>query len=95
MWTFGRRIAVGFGISFVLLLGIGAVAYRGADALARASYSVAHTHQVIEHVVGMLRPMLWPFTLGSTLGGLLLAGIAYVLVLSALRARRSHIEACS
>ena len=54
MWTFGRRIAVGFGISFVLLLGIGAVAYRGADALARASYSVTHTHQVIEHVVGML-----------------------------------------
>jgi methyl-accepting chemotaxis protein len=54
MWTFGRKIAVGFGISFVLLLGIGAVAYRGVDALARASYSVAHTHQVIEHVVGML-----------------------------------------
>ncbi|HEX7688570.1 MAG TPA: CHASE3 domain-containing protein [Burkholderiaceae bacterium] len=54
MWTFGRKIAVGFGISFVLLLGIGAVAYRGVDALTKASYSVTHTHQVIEHVVGML-----------------------------------------
>ena len=54
MWTFGRKIAVGFGISFVLLLGVGGVAYRGVDALAKASYSVAHTHQVIEHVVGLL-----------------------------------------
>jgi CHASE3 domain sensor protein len=54
MWTFGRKIAIGFGVSFVLLLAVGAVAYRGVDALTRASYSVTHTHQVIEHVVGML-----------------------------------------
>jgi uncharacterized protein (DUF2062 family) len=60
-------------------------------AVRQASLSVG----AIGHVVDVLRPMLWPFTLGSTLGGLLLAGIAYVLVLSALRARRSHIEACS
>ena len=54
MWTFGRKIALGFGISFVLLLITGMVAYRGVDALTQASYSVTHTHQVIEHVVGML-----------------------------------------
>jgi uncharacterized protein (DUF2062 family) len=50
----------------------------------------------LEHVLRVLRPMLVPFTLGSTLGGLVLAGIAYVVVLSALRTRRrDHIEACS
>lgn len=66
-----------------------------ADDVGHAVRQASLSLGAIEHVVGMLRPMLWPFTLGSTLGGLLLAGIAYVLVLSALRARRSHIEACS
>jgi methyl-accepting chemotaxis protein len=54
MWTFGRKIAFGFAMSFVLLLAIGAVAYRSIDALARTSYSVAHTHQVLEHVAHIL-----------------------------------------
>jgi methyl-accepting chemotaxis protein len=54
MWTFGRKIALGFAISFVLLLAIGAVAYRSLETLAGASYSVTRTHQVIEHVVGIL-----------------------------------------
>jgi uncharacterized protein (DUF2062 family) len=43
----------------------------------------------IEHVVHMLRPMLWSFALGSTVGGLLLAGTAYWLIVTALRARRA------
>jgi uncharacterized protein len=60
-------------------------------AVRQTSLSIA----AIEHVANMLRPMLWPFTLGSTLGGLLFAGIAYVLVLVALRGRRGHIAACS
>jgi uncharacterized protein len=60
-------------------------------AVRQASLSVGS----IERVLDMLRPMLWPFTLGSLLGGLLLGGLAYGLVLSALRARRGHIEACS
>jgi uncharacterized protein (DUF2062 family) len=60
-------------------------------AVRQASLSVG----AIERVLNVLRPMLWPFTLGSTLGGLLLGGIAYVLVLTALRSRRRHIEACS
>ncbi len=54
MWTFGKKIAFGFAMSFVLLLAIGAVAYRSIATLARTSYSVAHTHQVIEHVTAVL-----------------------------------------
>ncbi len=54
MWTFGKKIAFGFAMSFVLLLAIGAVAYRSIDLLTKTSYSVAHTHQVIEHVAAIL-----------------------------------------
>jgi methyl-accepting chemotaxis protein len=54
MWTFGRKIAVGFAISFVLLLGIGTVAYRGIDTLTKTSYAVAHTHVVLEHIAGVV-----------------------------------------
>jgi CHASE3 domain sensor protein len=53
MWTFGRKIALGFAISSLLLLAIGIVAYRGIETLLGASYWVAHTHQVIEHVNGI------------------------------------------
>jgi uncharacterized protein len=42
----------------------------------------------IQHVLELLRPMLWSFTLGSLVGGLLLAVTAYWLTVSALRARR-------
>lgn len=54
MWTFGRKIAIGFAVSFLLLLGIGSVAYRSLDSLTRTSYAVAHTHVVLEHVAGLL-----------------------------------------
>jgi len=54
MWTFGRKIAGGFAVAFVLLLVIGGVAWSGVDTLARASYSVTHTHVVIEYVTGVL-----------------------------------------
>jgi uncharacterized protein (DUF2062 family) len=53
-------------------------------AVRQASLSVAG----IEHVLDVLRPMLWPFALGSTLGGLLLGGMAYGLIVAVLRARR-------
>lgn len=68
---------------------------RLADDVGLAVRQASLSFGAIERVLGMLRPMLWPFTLGSTLGGLLLGGIAYVLVLTALRSRRRHIEACS
>ncbi len=55
MWTFGRRLAVGFGLTFVLLAAIGTVAYRGIDALTRTSYSVTHSHAINERIAQLLR----------------------------------------
>jgi methyl-accepting chemotaxis protein len=54
MWTFGRKIAIGFAISFLLLLGIGAVAYRSINALTTTSYWVTHSHDVLEDVTGLV-----------------------------------------
>src|ERR1035437_4463836 len=53
-WTFGNKIAAGFALSFVLLVTIGAIAYRSINTLSRASYSVAHTLVVLEHIAGVL-----------------------------------------
>jgi CHASE3 domain sensor protein len=58
MWTFGKKVAAGFALSFVLLLGIGLIAYRGITSLTQTSYWVAHTHLVLEHlsnVLGLLK----------------------------------------
>ncbi|MGC4061030.1 MAG: CHASE3 domain-containing protein [Aquabacterium sp.] len=54
MWTFGRKIAMGFAVSFVLLLGIGTISYRVIDSLTGTSYLVTHTHRVLEHVAALL-----------------------------------------
>ena len=53
-WTFGKKIAAGFALSFVLLAAIGVVAYRSINALSRTSQSVAHSHIVLEHIAGVL-----------------------------------------
>ena len=53
-WTFGKKIAAGFALSFALLAAIGAIAYRSITVLSRTSYSVAHTHVVLEHIAGVL-----------------------------------------
>jgi methyl-accepting chemotaxis protein len=50
MWTFGRRLAVGYAVSFLLLLVVGLVAYRSIDTLTKTGYWVTHTHSVLEHV---------------------------------------------
>src|SRR6266851_5828625 len=50
MWTFGRKIAAGFTLAFLLLLGIGGVSYRSISVLTGTSQLVTHTHQVLEHV---------------------------------------------
>jgi methyl-accepting chemotaxis protein len=50
MWTFGKKLAVGFSVSLVLLVAIGVVAYRALDVLTKTSASVTHTHTVIEQV---------------------------------------------
>ncbi len=54
MWTFGRRIAAGFTLAFLLLAVIGTVAYRGIMLLTETSYSVTHTHEVLEHIANVL-----------------------------------------
>ena len=53
-WTFGKKIATGFGLSFVLLIAIGAVAYASINKLMSTSQAVTHTHEVLEHIAGML-----------------------------------------
>lgn len=57
MWTFGRKLALGFTLSFVLLLAIGSVAYRGTTSLARTSYLVEHTRGVLEHITDVMSAM--------------------------------------
>jgi methyl-accepting chemotaxis protein len=54
MWTFGKKIAVGFAMSFILLAIIGVVAYRSIDSLTKTSYAVTHSHTVLEHLSGIL-----------------------------------------
>jgi methyl-accepting chemotaxis protein len=54
MWTFGKRITLGFALSFVLLMAVGSVAYRSIGTLARTSTLVNHTHTVIEHLATLL-----------------------------------------
>jgi methyl-accepting chemotaxis protein len=50
MWTFGKKLAVGFALSFLLMATIGFVAARSIDSLTRTSYAVAHSHTVLEHI---------------------------------------------
>lgn len=54
MWTFGKKMTLGFGLSFVLLIIVGALSYRGVEILTRTSYMVAHTHQSLDHVNSLL-----------------------------------------
>jgi len=54
MWTFGKKIAAGFALSFVLLAIIGAVAYRSLSSLTDTSHLVTHTHEVLEHIAEVL-----------------------------------------
>jgi methyl-accepting chemotaxis protein len=54
MWTFGRKIAAGFALAFLLLVVIGGVAYTSINSLTNTSKSVTHTHEVLEHISEML-----------------------------------------
>jgi methyl-accepting chemotaxis protein len=53
-WTFGKKISLGFALSFALLAVIGAIAYWSINVLSRTSYSVARTYVVLERVAGVL-----------------------------------------
>jgi CHASE3 domain sensor protein len=54
MWTFGKKLAIGFSISLILLMAIGGVSYRALDSLTSTSYLVAHSHGVLEHLEHVL-----------------------------------------
>ena len=57
-WTFGKKIAAGFALSFVFLAAIGAVAYRSIDILSRTMTWRTHTHVVLEqllHLGGLMK----------------------------------------
>lgn len=56
-WTFGKKIALGFGLSVAMLLVVGTVAYRSNDALVENDHRVTHTHEVLEEVARVLSVM--------------------------------------
>jgi methyl-accepting chemotaxis protein len=49
-WTFGKKIAAGFAVSSAMLIGIGLMAYLSIESLIGTSYSVTHTHKVMENI---------------------------------------------
>jgi CHASE3 domain sensor protein len=54
MWTFGRKIAAAFALSFVLLLGVGGVAYRNLTTLSTTSLAVDRAHAIVEGLTELL-----------------------------------------
>src|SRR5258708_12608439 len=62
MWTFGRKIAAGFTLAFLLLLGIGAVSYRSINALTNTSQSLTPTHQFLDQIPKVLTLFTHPHT---------------------------------
>lgn len=57
MLTFGRRIAIGFAISMVLLLLIGGLAYLSITSLVDTSVEVTHTYRVLNRIAAVLSTM--------------------------------------
>ncbi|MEO8004348.1 MAG: CHASE3 domain-containing protein [Betaproteobacteria bacterium] len=57
MWTFGRKIAIGFALSIALLVIIGGVAYRSLSVLVDSGHTVTHSHAVIESLARVLSLM--------------------------------------
>jgi methyl-accepting chemotaxis protein len=57
MWTFGKKIALGFALSFVVLATVGLAAYRSNESLTRTSYAVARSHAVLEHIAAVFGEM--------------------------------------
>jgi len=55
MWTFGKKIAMGFALAFALMLFVGGVAYRSIETLTRTSYAVSRTNGVLDQLSLMVR----------------------------------------
>jgi CHASE3 domain sensor protein len=56
-WTFGKKIAFGFGLAVVMLLLVAGVAYRSTDALIANNHQVTHSHEVLESLGQVLSLM--------------------------------------
>lgn len=56
-WTFGRKIALGFGLSVAILVLVGAVSYRSTDLLIDNDHSVTHSHAVLEDLARVISVM--------------------------------------
>ena len=56
-WTIARKIGVGFVVPVVILIAIGAVAYRNTAMLIETSSWVAHTHEVLQDLAAVLATM--------------------------------------
>jgi len=56
-WTFGRKLAFGFIVSSIFLVIVGFIGYWSNYALIGTSYSVTHTHKVLEQVTEYLSNM--------------------------------------
>lgn len=54
MWTFSKKLAVGFALSFALLLVIGTIAYRGLRSLEDSSLDVADATMVVERLESLI-----------------------------------------
>lgn len=54
MWSFGRKIAAGFGLAAALVVAVGIISYRSVTGLTDISYTVTHTHVVLEHLASVL-----------------------------------------
>lgn len=57
MLTFGRRIAIGFAVSTILLLVIGGLAYLGIVSLVDTSVHVTHTYRVLNDIAAVFSTM--------------------------------------
>jgi methyl-accepting chemotaxis protein len=53
-WTFGRKIALGFGIAVGFLLVVSGIGYRTTGQLIENDHRVTHSHAVIEHLSRLL-----------------------------------------
>ncbi|HVH42479.1 MAG TPA: CHASE3 domain-containing protein [Labilithrix sp.] len=57
-WTFGRKVALGFGLSVVMLLIVGLIGFRSIDALVDNNARVTHTHAVLEKIATTLSRLI-------------------------------------
>ena len=53
-WTFGRRLAAGFGVACVVLLLIAGITYRNTASLIDTEDWVSHTHEVKARLADLL-----------------------------------------